>query len=175
MRRAALLAFLLACFAGCHQSAPARAQEAATELNVNTRFGRMELAAEHVAPEHREAFFTRRKSWGGNIRVADYEMAGFKMKGESDAEMVVKVAWYRVDQGDLRITFLKQKWHDFKGAWRLVDEARAEGDVGLIGEPTPAPAAPPGPPARFPTIRLGEDRDSTPRTPREEEDSKKEF
>ena len=157
---AVVLAFASSLFLfGCpHQSGPARAQEAATELNVNTRFGRMELAAERVAPAAREAFLARRKAWGGNVRVADYEVASFRMNGESDAEMLVKVAWYRVDEGDLHVTMLKQKWHDFRGDWRLVDEHRAEGAVGLIGEPTPAPD-----PARtgskrthFPTIRLGE-------------------
>lgn len=146
---------------GCpgHQSPPARAQEAATELNLNTRFGRMELAAERVAPTAREAFLSRRKAWGANVRVADYELAGFQMKGDADAEMLVKVAWYRIDEGDLRVTMLKQKWHDFKGDWRLIDESRADGDVGLIGE-----AAPPADPgkaagarrAQFPTIRLGQ-------------------
>lgn len=160
---------LLGCPIG-HQSPPARAQEAATELNVNTRFGRMELAAEKVAPEHREAFLLRRKAWGSTVRVADYELAGLQMKkGEADADVLVKVAWYRVDQGDLRVTVLRQKWHDFKGDWRLVDETRADGDVGLIGEPIPASSVPSpgdGAPsskkgAQFPTIRLGEPKEST--------------
>ncbi len=157
---AALLAVASSLFLlGCpHQSPPARAQEAATELNINTRFGRMELAAERVAPAAREAFLARRRAWGGNVRVADYEMASFRMKGEADAEMVVKVAWYRIDEGDLRVTMLKQKWHDFRGDWRLVDEHRAEGDVGLIGEPAPADTArttsKKG--GQFPTIRLGQ-------------------
>jgi hypothetical protein len=150
---------LLGCPVG-HQSPPARAQEAATELNVNTRFGRMELAAERVAPAAREAFLTRRKAWGGNVRVADYELAGFRMKSDSDAEMLVKVAWYRLDEGDLRVTTLKQKWHDFKGDWRLTDESRAEGDIGLIGEPAPPaePSAKGSSPknAQFRTIRLGQ-------------------
>jgi hypothetical protein len=161
------LAFSSVVLLGCpigHQSGPARAQEAATELNVNTRFGRMELASERVAPAAREAFLARRKAWGGNVRVADYELAGFHMKGENDAEMLVKVAWYRLDQGDLHITTLKQKWHDFKGDWRLVDESRAEGDVGLIGETAPASESSPGAgptkgaprSAQFPTIRLGQ-------------------
>lgn len=148
--------FLFACG---HQSGAARAQEAATELNVNTRFGRMELAAEFVAPDAREAFMARRKAWGGNVRVADYELAGFAMKGDSDAETLVRVAWYRANEGDLRTTTLKQKWHDYKGDWRLVDETRAEGDVGLIGEPMAAPAPAAKTPARaaqFPTIRLGQ-------------------
>jgi hypothetical protein len=144
---------------GCplgHQSGAARAQEAANELNVNTRFGRMELAAERVAPKAREAFFERRRTWGHRIRLADYEMAGMKMKGEEDAEMYVRIAWYRVDEGDLHVTTLRQKWHDFKGDWRLVEEARSDGDVGLVGEPIVAVPPPAGPRnVQFPTIRLG--------------------
>lgn len=153
---------------GClgHQSPGARAQEAATELNVNTRFGRMELAAEKVAPSAREAFLQRRKAWGGNVRVADYELAGFRMKGKEDAEMLVKVAWYRIDQGDLRVTLLKQDWHAFKGDWRLVDETRADGDIGLIGEPAPPAEAPAkARPTHFPTVRLGVREPSAPATP----------
>jgi hypothetical protein len=156
---AAALAFSSLVLLGCpvgHQSPPARAQEAATELNVNTRFGRMELASERVAPAARDAFLARRKAWGANVRVADYELAGFHMKGDADAEMLVKVAWYRLDEGDLHQTTLKQKWHDFKGDWRLIDEARAEGDLGLIGEPMPSDPPKAGPKnAKFPTIRLG--------------------
>lgn len=152
-----LSAALLGCPIG-HQSPPARAQEAANELNLNTRFGRMEMAVEKVAPDARSAFLTRRRAWGSAVRVADYEVAGFQMKGEADAEMLVKVAWYRIDQGDLRVTTLKQKWHDFKGDWRLVDETRTDGDIGLMGE---APFAPvengPRRSSHFPTIRLNGD------------------
>lgn len=146
---------------GCplgHQSPGARAQEAASELNLNARFGRMSLAAEHVSPKAREAFFRRRKGWGGRIRVADYELSGMKMaKSESEADVFVHVAWYRVDEGDLRSTTLKQKWKDMKGAWQLVDEERLDGDLGLLGEPIVRVENPDAGPrnAHFPTIRLG--------------------
>jgi hypothetical protein len=149
--------FLLGCPA--HQSSQARMQEAATELNVNARFGRMEMAAEHVAPTAKEQFFERRKAWGNRVRVADYEVAGMRMaKDHEDAEMIVKIAWYRVDEGDLRQTTLRQKWHDFKGSWKLTEETRVDGDIGLLGERVQqvAPAQQAGPRhAQFPTIRLG--------------------
>jgi hypothetical protein len=155
---ASLSLFTLGCPLG-GQSKPARAQEAALELNLNARFGRMELAAERVSPKARDQFFDRRKGWGNDIRVADYDLTGLKMQGEDDAETFVKVAWYRANEGDLRVTTLKQKWHDFKGDWKLTDEQRIEGDLGLLGEP-PAPAAANGTPAAprrsyFPTIYLG--------------------
>ena len=145
---------------GCpigHQAPPVRAQEAANELNVNTRFGRMEMAAEHVSAPEREKFLARRKAWGGGIRVADYELAGLRMRGDEDAETLVKIAWYRMDEGDLRTTTLRQTWHVLKGDWKLVDEARADGDIGLLGEPLPAAKPDTAGPrrAQFPTIHLG--------------------
>ncbi len=140
------------------QSKPAMAQEAALELNLNARFGRMEMAAERVSPKAREQFFDRRRAWGGSVRIADYDMTGLKMKGEDDAETFVKIAWYRANEGDLRVTTLKQKWHsDAKGDWKLTEEQRLEGDLGLLGEP-PVPvvvvadAAPKR--SQFPTIYL---------------------
>jgi hypothetical protein len=147
---------LLGCPVG-HMAPRARAQEAAGELAVNTRFGRMEMAAEHVSPKAREQFFERRRAWGSRIRVADYEMVGLKMQGETDAEVYLKIAWYEVNSNDLHVTTLKQKWHDFKGSFQLVEEARSDGDIGLLGEPAIAPP-PAGPPrnTHFPTIRLGQ-------------------
>ena len=163
MRRTAALAFPVVFLVGCAVVAPmsasARAQETATELNTNSRFGRMELATEHVDPVQREAFLGRHKSWGNAIRVADYEMAGFKMKGDNDAETLVRVSWYRVENGDLKNTLIKQSWKQVKGDWRLIEEVRADGDAGLIGDPVPPPVdkGEPVPPAKkhFPTIRLG--------------------
>ena len=139
MRAALLLGFLLLAPACVGQTPPARAQEAANELNTNQRFGRMELVAERVAESSREKFFERRKQWGGRIQVADTEVMGFKMKGDAGAEVLLKIGWYRVDEGDLHQTVVKQSWKDFKGAWKLVDEERTDGDLGLLGEAAEPP------------------------------------
>jgi hypothetical protein len=160
MRKALVTALavpFLLCGCPLGQQAPAaRAQEAASDFNLNTRFGRMELAAEQVSAKGRDGFLQRRRAWGGKIRVADYELQGLKMKGDDDADVYVKVAWTRVDEGDLRVTTLQQRWHSYKGDWKLDDEKRVDGDVGLLGEAVPASAAPAAPRnAQFPTIRLG--------------------
>lgn len=154
----ALFASLLAGCGLAGQSKPAKAQEAALELNLNARFGRMEMAAEHISPKARDKFFERRKAWGGSVRVADYDLTGIKIIGEDDAESYVKIAWYRANEGDLRVTTVKQKWHsDAKGDWMLTEEQRVDGDIGLLGEPPAPPAAAPATPKRsqFPTIYLG--------------------
>lgn len=165
MRRSHALAFALAVsLTGCAlagQSKPARAQETALEMNMNARFGRMEIAVEHVAPQNRESFMTKRRAWGSSIRIADYDMTGLAMKGEDDCETTVRVAWYRAAENDLRTTTIKQKWHEYKGDWKLTDETRLEGEAGLLGEPAPAPvpgqatASAAARRAQFPTVVLG--------------------
>lgn len=148
------MAFLPGC--PSHASSPARAQEAAHELNLNTRFGRMELAMEHVAAKERDEFGRRHRAWGSAVRIADTELAGMRLKNEKDAEVTVRVAWYAPTQQELKVTTIRQAWKNHDGDWLLVGEERIDGDVGLLGEPVVA-----APPTRrenlqFPTIRLAD-------------------
>lgn len=150
---------LVACVASAH--GPAKAQETATDMNVHARFGRMELAAEMVAPKARKEFSEHRKGWGGRVRIADTEMAGLRMLDEDTAEITVKVAWYDMTHQELHVTTLKQKWHSFKGDWKLTGEAPVDGDQGLIGDPSPVATraetgdSPKPRNARFPSVHLG--------------------
>jgi hypothetical protein len=138
-------------------SAAARAQEAAQDLNIDSRFGRNETAIELVAPKARDEFVKHRRGWGTSIRIADVEIAGMHLKDDAAAEVTVKVAWYRAAEEELRVTSVRQKWENLKGSgWVLASEERIDGDVGLLGEPLPPePPAEPHENAHFPTIRLG--------------------
>jgi hypothetical protein len=153
-----LLAFAVFTLPACPapQTTGARMQEAANDLNTNMRFGRVELAMERVAPAAREEFLQHRRGWGSSVRLADYELVGARLTAESDADVTVRVAWYRPDEQDLRITTVRQRWHDEKGDWMLVGEIRLDGELGLLGEPNP-PQAPREPTkhAQFPTVRIG--------------------
>jgi hypothetical protein len=53
------------------------------------------------------------------------------------------------------VTTVRQRWHDHKGDWLLVGEARVDGDAGLLGDRvvTERPREPGH--AQFPTVRLG--------------------
>jgi hypothetical protein len=166
MRTVLCLAFVSLTACGALPSAGAKLQEASQELNVNARFGRMEMAVEHVAPTEREEFARRHRWWGGKIRIADSESAGTRITGQGEAEVTVRVAWYRPNEQELHVTTIKQKWKDVNGEWKLVGEGRADGDPGLIDDNAPpvepamsaaAPGAPPPPPQRkiFPTVRIG--------------------
>jgi hypothetical protein len=132
-------------------------QQTTQEFNVNTRFGRMALASEDVAPSYRAEFAKRHRMWGGPVRVTDAETAGMRMKGVDQADVLVRVGWYRVDEGDLHVTTIKQSWHRYKTAWLLDGEERTDGDVGVLGERVEV-LRPDGPEqhAQFPTIRIAD-------------------
>ncbi len=146
---------------GClGQSGGASAQTAATNFTNNVRFGRMELAAEQVAPgeKNQSAFVEHHSAWGNRIRVADAELVGIKMvKKDEEADVSVKVSWFRLDEEELRLTTIKQKWTAKYGGWLLASETRVDGDIGLLGEKVEqAEDAPPRDNVHFPTIHIGQ-------------------
>jgi hypothetical protein len=149
---------VVACWAaiGCAppQGSLASAQEAAQELNQDSRFGTSLVAMDHVAPEAKPDYSAKHRGWGSAVRIADVEVAGMKPSGVHDLEVLVHVAWYTLAQQELRSTTLKQSWKE-KGGWLLVAEERLEGDYGLLGEPVVV-AAPDEerPRAQFPTVHL---------------------
>lgn len=115
-----------------------RVTDSARELNLATRFGRMDVALGHAAKGAQQSFLERRTEWGKGIRIVDVELAGLSMKDEMNATIQVDVSWVRVNDDTLRTTRLAQVWRD-DGGWRLVRELRMAGDLGLFGEPLPAP------------------------------------
>jgi hypothetical protein len=155
---AALPALLgAAALAGCPAppTAIARAQQVAQEFNQDARFGRSELTMEHVAPTAREDYATHHHGWGTSIRIADLEIEGMHAKGDHELEVMVRVAWYRPQENELRMTTVQQTWHD-EGGWQLTAERRSDGDIGLLGESViyQVPSTE-GTPHQFPTVRLG--------------------
>lgn len=136
----------------------AKAQETAHEFNLNSRFGRMEMAAEQIHPDVREKILQHRAAWGSRVHLADVEMVGLRPrdKDNQEVDVSVRIAWYRPSEGELKSTVLKQLWRNTKGDYRLVEEQRSDGDSGLLGEPTvvQAPSNAEAPPTRFPTVRL---------------------
>lgn len=130
----ALLIGLAACLGG--YSPAERVQEAAQNLNMAARLGRMDIALEGVNTEARDDFARRHARWGNGIQIVDYEFQGLIMRDKENADVFVTVSWHRVDESQMRLTSIVQKWRDFRGSWLLVDEERSGGDVGLLGEST---------------------------------------
>ncbi len=152
MRSLACVALFLA-LAGC-MAPPSQAQrvtDAARELNVACRFGRMDVALGHTSPGARDQFLERRASWGRQVRVLDVELAGLRMRDEYNAVLHVDVAWVRDSESSMRSTRVAQMWRDGDGGWRLIREQRVSGDLGLFGERVPEPAREPLRDVQFPT------------------------
>jgi hypothetical protein len=135
--RALALVLVCACTLGaCMPSQiPAReVSDVARDLNLATRFGRMDLAAEHTSEAHRPRFLESRADWGADVRVVDIELARLDVPDSETAEVLVDVSWVRIDEGLLRSTRVRQNWQNPGGGWQLSGEERIAGDVGLFGE-----------------------------------------
>lgn len=124
------------CLTGCMPSQVPSQQvtEVARDLNVATRFGRMDVAVEHTAEAHRSDFLKHRAAWGNEVRVMDVEFAQLDMQASDKANVLVDISWMRMNEGLLRSTRLKQNWHNPGGGWKLNGEERVAGDLGLLGE-----------------------------------------
>ena len=154
--RSVLGIFLALALGGCMApvSPASRVTDAARELNLACRFGRMDVALGHTSPGARNHFLERRAQWGKSIRILDVELSGLRISDPAKAVLHVDVAWVRDNESSMRSTRVAQIWQDRDedGGWRLVREQRVSGDWGLFGEtPPPAPAAAPARDVQFPT------------------------
>lgn len=146
---------------GCMpMGAPAQQiNDVARDVNVATRFGRMDVAMEHTSEAHRSEFMRTRADWGKEIRVLDIELSKLELKKLDSAEVFVDVSWVRMDEGVLRSTRVKQTWLNNGDDWQIDAEERLSGDIGLLGENVVVlrPDAPRD--VHFPVKSLGQTRD----------------
>lgn len=123
--------FLVACM----PPTPAqKATEAARELNMAARWGKMDEAMGRTAPKARPGFAKRHAGWHDNIRIVETELAGLNMKDATHATVQVDVSWMFSDDPTLRVTRLTQEWSDAEGDWIMLKEKKLSGDPGLFGE-----------------------------------------
>lgn len=136
MRRSIVLGVFATALAACMPpQVPAReVSDVARDLNIATRFGRMDVAAEHTAEGHRQRFLESRAAWGTEVRVVDVELAQLRVPDAKSAEVIVDVSWVRMDEGLLRSTRIRQDYENPGGGWLLSAEERVAGDFGLLGE-----------------------------------------
>jgi hypothetical protein len=130
----ALLGTLTGCMAP--MSPVQRMQDAANDLTIATRFGRMDVALERVSQASREEFLRKHAGWGSAIRIADCDLSSLRLLDRDHATVTLTVSWQRIDESELRGTQIAQKWKDHRGRWLLESEERLAGDIGLLGEPT---------------------------------------
>lgn len=136
MRRILCIAFLAAGLGGCFatRSSTDKLLDAAHEHNGAVRFGRMDIALDHVNASAKEEWLKRRAAWKSGVRIVDVELEGMQMSGLTEATVQVRVAWQRIDEADLRSTEVVQKWRTSAGPWQLVTEDCTGGDKSLLAD-----------------------------------------
>ena len=151
MRGARILITAAIGLAGCMTptTPTQRLVESANDMNTATRFGRMDIALDHVGTAARDEFMRQHAAWGRGLRIVDVEVQGMSMREQSEADVFLSVSWQRADEAQVRVTHVSQRWHDNRG-WRLTKEERKAGDFGLLGEVTVV-LEPPRTQAQFPT------------------------
>jgi hypothetical protein len=151
---AALLVLMtvVGCFAPI--SPVQRVSDAARELNIATRFGKMDLVVTHVDGSFRSEFLARRAQWGRELRVVDLEITGVQVQDSTHALVTFDVSWFPLRDGILRGTHVEQRWQDNSRGWKLVAEHKKGGDSGLFGELV-VPDSEPHPDVHLPSRTLG--------------------
>ena len=129
------LALALLGLAGCiaPTSGTQKLADTAYDMNNATRFGRMDVALEHVAMKSREQFQKEHAGWMRNARIVDIDFNGIQVLKNGDGEVSVTLTWQRSDESTTRTTSLIQRWTETRNVWTMASE-EAKGDDGLLGE-----------------------------------------
>jgi hypothetical protein len=115
-----------------------RMRDSVLELNEGARWGRMDVASGHVAPQFREQFRLSHIRWGRDIEIADTEVLGMSPDTDEDgagAFSRVAVRWYDQDTMVLASTVIRQTWQKHKQTFLLTGEAIESGHPGLLAIP----------------------------------------
>lgn len=109
-----------------------RLNYAAHDMNAATRFGRIDVAMDHVVGHARADFAKRHAAWGRQIRVLDVELRGVRLVTPTTAEVQVAVSWHDLKHATIQVSYLSQKWTREEDDWGLVEELRVGGAKGLF-------------------------------------------
>jgi hypothetical protein len=115
-------------------TAAQRLSDSAYDFNSAARFGRMDLASEHVREIARDEFAKKHAGWGKSIRIEDIELSNMSMRKDGDADVTINVVWHRAAETSMRTTDITQRWTSTRGTWSIISEEERGGDKGLISE-----------------------------------------
>jgi hypothetical protein len=129
------------CIMGAGYSTRDRITMAARDYNDAVRWGRHDLAAQHVPAEHQASFVARHKALEDDLEIADYEIAGIEIdksdRKRDRATAHVEYTWSLKTQGLVHSTSTTQQWEERDGRWVLQHEIRTKGTpLTLFEEPS---------------------------------------
>lgn len=105
-------------------------------FNDETRWARIDLAADRVAPAYRATFAVSHAGWGRDIQIADADLTHVQLADdEQTATSLVSIAWYDQATMIVRGSTLRQHWVKTDAGYLLDGETIVDGDEGLLRLP----------------------------------------
>lgn len=103
------------------------------QLNDEIRWGRVDLAAQRVAPSHRRAFVRAHRAWGGMVHIADADVTNMDLGlPDGRAASFVTYSWFDERTMQLQSTTVRQLWVGEGEGYVLVGEEIIGGDEALL-------------------------------------------
>ena len=95
------------------------------------------IAAVHVPAGAALAVRGRADERAKDLKITDYEIVKVDQRARKEAQVQVKLSWYKDSEGTLHETHAMQTWERHGKAWLMVDETRVRGrrDAGPAGAP----------------------------------------
>ena len=111
-------------------------------LTDETRWARVDLAADRVAPTYRNAFIASHRGWGREVQIADAELTNLALaEGDETATSLVTLAWYDLSTMEVRSSTIVQHWIKTDNGYLLDEEHVTDGDEAILILPEEADAA----------------------------------
>jgi hypothetical protein len=103
------------------------------QLNDEIRWGRVDLAAQRVAPSHRGQFVQSHRAWGTSIRIAEADVTHMQMGlPDGQAASLVTYSWFNERTMELSSTTVRQLWKSEGSGFVLHGEEVIAGDESLL-------------------------------------------
>ncbi|HEU4734495.1 MAG TPA: hypothetical protein VFT22_41680 [Kofleriaceae bacterium] len=120
----------LALATGCAAAQLHRENDLAESIrlfNDGVRWERFAAAATAIPPAQRAQFVDDMDQLAGDLKITDYDIVKVDPRGEREAQVQVKLSWYKASEGTLHETHALQTWERHGQTWWMVDETRLRG------------------------------------------------
>jgi hypothetical protein len=126
MRAALITVLMLGCGAAALHSEP-DLSESVRQFNDGVRWERFAAAASAIPTRERSQFVDDMDQRAGDVKITDYEVVRVDPHGEREAQVQIKLTWYKASEGTVHETHAMQTWERHGKVWWMVDEIRLRG------------------------------------------------
>ena len=101
--------------------------ESVRQFNDGVRWERFAAAAVALPPRDRSQFVEEMDQRAADLKFTDYEVVRVDPRGAHEAQVQIKLTWYRTSEGTVHETHAVQLWEHHGKAWWMVEETRLRG------------------------------------------------